>query len=351
MITLNEDSIISVNGKFLDIFSYEGELKNKLNSDYGEILSFNVLSKYLCIVTNQNYFCVYDITRRNLKQIVSSRKFEKNGESLGEIREAYVNVKANYIAILADTNPNSEMRIPQTRFYIFDVEMDSFSDYEISPNRIPVEIIWDHEDPRLFGVSTEYAKDLVEENNEKYLYEHVIQKANNNLKNGNNSSNNFNTNFTISNFKNSSNDKKEWIGSEFYIFFYTTEFGIHQQEAHSIKGDIQGVFALNIPSIYFIVSKTSEKQTTSIFTKKFQFFEGLEKIDDNIKASLVDFSIYMSCGKLDEAYKIVKNIKNPLIWENMAQICIKTKRIDVLEVCLSNMRFSRGMKAVKNELL
>jgi intraflagellar transport protein 140 len=345
MITLNEDSIICVNGKFLDIYSYEGELKNKINIDYGEIISFNVLFKYLCIVTNQNYFCVYDITRRNLKQLVSIRKFEKNGESLGEIREAYVNIKANYIAILADTNKDSEIRIPQTKFFIFDVEMDSFCEYEISPNRIPVEIVWDQEDPRLFGVSTEYAKDLVEESNEKYSSDNSGQKTSG-IKNGNNSSNSLNTNFTISNFKNSAKDKKEWVGSEFYIFFYTTEFGIHQQEAHPIKGDIQGVFALNIPSIHFIVSKTSDKQTSSILTKKFQFFEGLEKVEDNVKAALIDFSIYMSCGKLDEAYKIVKNIKNPLIWENMAQICIKTKRIDVLEVCLSNMRFSRGMKAV-----
>lgn len=346
MITLNEDSIISVSGKYLDIYSYEGELKNKINSEYGDIIGFNVLNKHLSIVTNQNYFCVYDITRRNLKQIVSSRKFEKNGESLGEVREAYVNIKANYIALLSDTNRDSEMRIPQTKFYIFDVEMDSFSEYEISPNRVPIEIVWDQEDPRLFGVSTEYAKDLVEESNEKYLFEHAAQKTNGSKK-GNNSSNTLNSNYTISDFKSSANDKKEWVGSEFYIFFYTTEFGIHQQETHPIKGDIQGVFALDIPSIHFIVSQTSDKQTSSLLTKKFQFFEGLEKIDDNVKAALIDFSIYMSCGKLDEAYKIVKNIKNPLIWENMAQICIKTKRIDVLEVCLSNMRFSRGMKAVR----
>jgi len=358
MITLNEDSIISANGKLLDIYNYEGELKNKIPSENGEIISFNVLSKYLCIVTNQNYFCVYDITRRNLKKVVHSRKFEKNGQSLGEIRDAFVNIKANYIAILADTNSNSEMRIPQTNFFIFDVEMDSFTEYEISPNRIPVEIIWDQEDPRLFGVSTEYAKDLVEENTDKNLFEYSAQKTSSNaFKIGNASSksliqlnkNSYSNNNTQNGFKNSKGNlenKKEWIGSEFYIFFYSTEFGIHQQEAHPIKGDIQGIFALNIPSIYFITSKTSDKQITSLLTKKFQFFEGLEKIDENIKSALIDFSIYMSCGKLDEAYKIVKNIKNPFIWENMAQICIKTKRIDVLEVCLSNMRFSRGIKAV-----
>jgi intraflagellar transport protein 140 len=55
----------------------------------------------------------------------------------------------------------------------------------------------------------------------------------------------------------------------------------------------------------------------------------------------------MTSNKLDEAYKVVKNIKNPLIWENMAKTCIKTKRLDVLEVCISNMRFTRGIKALR----
>ena len=39
-------------------------------------------------------------------------------------------------------------------------------------------------------------------------------------------------------------------------------------------------------------------------------------------------------GKLDEAYRVVKAINSPSIWENMAQMCVKTKRLDVAEVCL-----------------
>ena len=31
----------------------------------------------------------------------------------------------------------------------------------------------------------------------------------------------------------------------------------------------------------------------------------------------------------------------------MAQMCVKTKRLDVAEVCIGNMRFGRGAKAVR----
>jgi len=31
----------------------------------------------------------------------------------------------------------------------------------------------------------------------------------------------------------------------------------------------------------------------------------------------------------------------------MAQMCVKTKRLDVAQVCLGNMRFARGAKAAR----
>lgn len=318
LLALNEDSIIAASGKHIDVYSYEGELKHKVPIDqvYGEITHFNSINKYLLVCTSNNYFGIFDIQRRTIKQIMMFRRFDKNAELIGEIRDACINSKGNFVGILCDTMSNSDIRIPETKFYIYDVEMDSFVDQEISPNKIPIEIIWDVNDPRLFGIQTEYAKDLSDDSSNKIDYSM------------------------------NPNEKKEFYGSEFFIFFYTTEYGIHQQEAHKINRDIQGVFALAIPSIFFIVSKTEERGQ-SLIEKKFQFFQGLEKVDDSLKAALIEFSILMSSGKLDEAYKIVKNIKNPLIWENMAQICIKTKRLDVLEVCLSNMRFTRGMKALR----
>lgn len=332
LLCLNEDSIISGSLKAIDIYSFEGELKNKINIDmqYGEISLFHSMNKFLLVSTTNNYFGIFDISRRTLKQIMMFRRFERNGELIGEIRDASINSKGNFICFICDTMANSDVRVPETKFYIFDVEMDSFTEHEISPNRVPIEILWDITDHRLFGIQTEYAKELNSEQNTEVP---------------------FNPSTDI----NEDESKKLWIGPEFYMFFFTTEYGILQQESHKINRDIQGVYALAIPSIYFIVSKTSSHSiysnnslnNCSLYEKKFQFFEGLEKLDDNIKSALIEFSIFMSSGKLDEAYKIVKNIKNPLIWENMSQICIKTKRLDVLEICLSNMRFSRGIKALR----
>ena len=245
--------------------------------------------------------------------------------------EASINCKGNLIVFLTDNMVNSEMRIPETKIIIYDVEMDSYVDYEISPNRIPVEISWDYADWRIFAISAEYAKDLNNQEENNNLYKSMIYSSNNN---------------------NEENDSMkehspDWVGDEIFLLFYTSENGVNSLESHKITREYQGLFGLHAPSIYFISSLPDPITKCSLCEKKLQFFQGLNKITEEITLSLIEFTLLMSCGKLDEAYKIVKNIKSDNIWENMAHICIKTKRLDVLEVCLSNMRFERGIRAFR----
>ena len=329
VIALSNESVISAYGKNFEIYTQEGEKNSQIpiKYNYGDIFYFNVASKFLLVVTANNYFAVYDLERRGLKQILSFRKFEKNGQSLGEIREAAINCKGNAIIFLVDNMVNSEMRVPETKIIIYDVEMDSYVDYEISPNRIPIEIIWDFADSRIFAISTEYAKDFTNEE-EKQIKNTITNSENEDA-------------------DNESNESSDWVGGEVFLLFYTSENGVNQLENHKITRENQGIFGLQAPEIYFISSKPDPITKCSISVKKMQFFQGLEKIDEEISKALIEFSLLMACGKLDEAYKTVKNIKTANIWENMAHICIKTKRLDVLEVCLSNMRFERGIKAFR----
>ena len=334
VVALSSESIISASGKNFEIYTHEGEKNSQtpIKYGYGDICYFNVASKYLLVVTSNNYFAIYDLERRGLKHILSFRKFEKNGQSLGEIREAAINCKGNTIIFLVDNMVNSEMRVTEKKIIIYDVDMDSYVDYEISRNRIPIEIVWDYKDSRIFAISTEYAKDLTSEEEKR------------NAKNMTDSENEENEE---NEDKSQSENDSDWVGGEVFLLFYTSETGVNQLENHKISRENQGIFGLQAPDIYFISSVPDPITKCSLSVKKMQFFQGLEKIDEEITKALIEFSLLMACGKLDEAYKTVKNIKTANIWENMAHICIKTKRLDVLEVCLSNMRFERGIKAFR----
>ena len=38
------------------------------------------------------------------------------------------------------------------------------------------------------------------------------------------------------------------------------------------------------------------------------------------------------------------------VWENMARMCVKTKRLDVASVCLGNMKNARAAKALRKAM-
>ena len=53
-------------------------------------------------------------------------------------------------------------------------------------------------------------------------------------------------------------------------------------------------------------------------------------------------------GNMDEAFKSIKLIKSESVWENMARMCVKTRRLDVAAVCLGHMGHARGAKALRD---
>ena len=58
-------------------------------------------------------------------------------------------------------------------------------------------------------------------------------------------------------------------------------------------------------------------------------FGDLVNVDEETKKAILDFSFYLTCGKRDEAYNSVRNIQNMHVWQIMAQMCVKNKRLDV----------------------
>ncbi len=110
----------------------------------GEVHLMDVKGRYMAVVTQNNMIKIFDISRRQYKQIGVTRKFEiKNGEPLGEIKDIQLNCEGKKLCILADQSPFPTVRIPDTKFYIYDVDMDNFMEMEVSPNRVPIECFWD----------------------------------------------------------------------------------------------------------------------------------------------------------------------------------------------------------------
>ncbi|GBG73003.1 hypothetical protein CBR_g12722 [Chara braunii] len=140
-------------------------------------------------------------------------------------------------------------------------------------------------------------------------------------------------------------DKCEFARQELeYLGHYVTLQGIRPL-ADKIE-------ALRVPYLYFYKKPTTEmedrKERRSFHREAvMRDFAGMENIDAKTRKALLGFSYHLSIGNMDEAYKAVKLIKNPCVWENMAHLCIKTKRLDVADHCLGNMGHARGARAAR----
>lgn len=84
----------------------------------------------MAVVTSLNMIKMFDITKTPFKQIGITRKFEmKAGVSLGEIKDITLSSDGKKLCILADQQPFPSIRIPDTKFYVYDVDMDNFMDF------------------------------------------------------------------------------------------------------------------------------------------------------------------------------------------------------------------------------
>ena len=114
----------------------------------------------MVVVTANNTIRIWDVSRRNLKQVGMTWRFERNGETLGDIKHISINGTGKKISIVAEQSPIPSIKIPDTKFYIYDIDLDMFYDHEVDYNRVPTETTWDLEDERLLAVETEYMKDI-----------------------------------------------------------------------------------------------------------------------------------------------------------------------------------------------
>jgi len=116
--------------------------------------------------------------------------------------------------------------------------------------------------------------------------------------------------------------------------------------------------ALVVPHVYFArqlgdASNTPEQAEAAdgghavISRAVLRDFAGLEHVDAETTAALLNFSYHLACGNTDEAYKSVKGVQSTGVWESMSKMCVKTGRLDVAQKCLGQMSHARAAGALR----
>ena len=290
-----------------------------------------------------------------------------------KIKNIKVNCKGNKIAILADQIEGTlQVRHNDSRLHVFDHNKGSMHTYDFKKDkRCPISIFWDNSDERMLsceamrdrvsiapmiftkGVAIPSSTPITDKENEK----------DNDIDNDMNRDKDVNKDKIKNKIDDISvlNDEIQTQSEiEVILFFATTEHGLLMQDSFQRKNPYGAMLGFTVPRVYFRNTTNSNDENNDspveknrgdnkirVHSKVMRDFIGMDGVNDITKKALLDFSFNLTLGKLDEAYRAVKTIGSVSIWENMAQMCVKTKRLDVAEVCLGNMGHARGAAAVR----
>lgn len=298
----HKEGIILLKENSCEVVNYSGVVKQdtSFSKAEGDNVAFDYCKSNLVMFTTKNYLRVLDISKRELKVIGAIKKLDDivNIENFS-IKTIKMNCDGLLCCILLSIPPKNEKKV-QEKFLVWNLENETFAEYLYSDSVIPESCAWETNDKRYFGI-----------------YGHMMNADQQQVK-------------------------------VVTTFFYSADSRILKHDQIEVEG-IEGIYSIESPNFLFISKNSSlDASITYAIDKKFmKEFKGVENLDQLTISSILKFNYFLTIGNMDEAHKAIKHINSPEIWKNMAIMSIKTKRLDVAEICIANMKFARGAKALR----
>lgn len=357
-LVLRGDFVYRTSGSHVEICNVQGVVKNNISftEAEGQPCLLSLQAKFLAVGTTRGLLRVFDLSRRDPKAMGSMSNFV---ESFGDetkgttMRSITVNADGTRVCVLADRIEGAlQIRVPLHKLFLFQADLNIYQQYDFGAASYPISVFFDPMEPRLLACET------VRSSQDALVSRTPAEEG------GSGSGNQR---------ASAASDK------EVTILFASNDHGLMMQDSFELELKYTALLGIQVPRVYFVaqVEKSSSEETTTVVqvggsktasmtkaassaseatasylrTKIMRDFVGLDKVNETARQALIDFCYYMTIGNMDEAYRSVKLIENPSVWENMAHMCVKTKRLDVAEVCLGNMGHARGAAAVQEAKL
>lgn len=385
---ISEDTLFLADQNMIRVANYGGTQRSSItfSEAEGSPQWIDLNGKYLAAVTDKGAIGVFDVyapkkpkALGTMGKFYDSTKSDDNSKIVSSssttvtsvssvssslsIKAMKVNCEGTRVALIADQMEGSlQIRHPDCNLYVYDRNRGSILTFDFTPySRCPIGLFWDSSDGRMLAV--EALRNRVTESNTR-SNNNNNNNSNSNINNNNNNSSSKSNDNNVEKSNESSKSKASESANEYevevFMFFVSSEHGIIMQDSFHRRQPFGNMLNLSVPRLFFQNSPAQRKDDAGnvlddpnvegrirIYSKIMRDFVGMEDVDAETKSGLLDFSFHLTLGKLDEAYRAVKTIGSPALWENMAQMCVKTKRLDVAEVCLGNMGHARGAAALR----
>ena len=321
------------------------------------------------------------------------------------IKSIRVNSNGLFVSIIYDIINEQGIEVADSHIYIYDIEADKLHCYNFGPHSYPIQHYWDEKESKLLAIETQVYPHVIISNKKDQIIKNQIKDEYDSESASDDDDQN---NDEQHNLKQQLIHDNE---AEIYTLFVTSEDGILLHDSCDINVAEEALMGLNVPYIYIMKQKESslvlnhnkkeeelneqqqqseqegreiekassssssavtnqqnqqvpaqddsEQDEAELVKKIMRDFIGIieeeqkkqNMIEPNLDPSIINdlllFSYYLAIGNMDEAYRTVKRIKSDNVWENMAKMCVKNKRLDVAEICFSNISNANACKAIR----
>jgi intraflagellar transport protein 140 len=249
----------------------------------------------LVVLASSGELFLYDISRRETKSVLQG----KNLASMVDaklVQTCAVNVDGTFVAFLYTSASVEGFQVA-----CYDVENDKCSRLGVGELGAELDkVFWDEQDPRLLLLTGSRSNKL--EQTTQIVY---------------------------------------------YTAFVSADRGVRLHDEQVLDDADATVLGCKAPHMYTGCHQASAQDGQWFQKRLLPDFEGIENLDDSSIKPILDVSFALTMNDLDEAFKAVHKIKGQAIWENMARMCIKCRRLEGALTCLGYMGNSRVIMSLK----
>ncbi|KAJ1446802.1 hypothetical protein M885DRAFT_591648 [Pelagophyceae sp. CCMP2097] len=390
----------------VELCNLQGVVRQKISFSEGEgtPTHLDVNGRFLAVATTKGLIKIFQVDRREPKQLGSPGKFDLWADAASAadaapafgarsaaapaekqaghaIRSIRCNADGARVSILADRVHGSAVRIrePDSRLYVYDSERDVVDSHDFGDRgRVAVSHFWDAREPKLLACETRAARPAAGDGDKadtRTAAAGLEQQAYSSLGLRHSPDGAGEPRSAVVRSASARTAVFDDAGPKVEVatLFVTADFGVLLQDVFALEAPLEALLGVQVPRLFFTRRGAAARDDGGIdaqidqalgatagnfgaeaadgdvglASRVMRDFVGLGDVDDEAKAALLAFSFYLTVGNMDEAHRAVRLIQSPSVWENMAHICVKTKRLDVAEVCLGHMGHARGAAAVR----
>jgi intraflagellar transport protein 140 len=323
----DNDLVISATEAGVLVMNREGVIKHTITlpSSDGPPVALARRERFVAVATEGGTIKLLDVSRSDPKMLFEgtlvtpgtsevSNVVEKMAISADGKRVAFIGSKivAASVSTAKGARMVTSVKEPDSRVHTWFADSSLVTSMDCGHGKRPVDLWWDDTESRLLGVQVESD--------------------------------------ATSASKKDDEDAAPTSLVEMVTVFATPEGRLIKHDIIPLLPPSVGALGLRVPNMVVLQSAGASSSTLGEVRSVLQplrDFVGLDKAPDSTKAALLEFSYQLALGNVDAAFTAVRGIDSIGVWRSMAQMCVKTRRLDVASLCLSNMGHIRGVRSLR----